>query len=467
MEIRKISFIEVKTPCANIFSKFPMPRLGAVLLSTILRENGYDVKVFIENLADPDWTFIMDSDLVCISTITSTAFRAYEIGDILKAKGIPVIMGGAHPSFLPEESLAHCDYVVRGEGDITLLEVLSNLQKGKPELSSISGLSYRDKSGKVCHTPQRPLLEDLDSLPEPDFSLVHKWKLSNNYPIATSRGCPFNCNFCSVVHMFGRKCRFRSVEGTVGNIKRATSITKATKFFVDDNFAADKARTKEILRGMIAEGIKTKWSAQVRTDVARDDELLNLMADSGCVNTFIGFESINSETLKAYNKKQDLDDIVRCIRKVRERGIRIHGMFVLGADTDDVDTIRRTADFASMHGINTVQFMVLTPLPGTAFYNEMKAAGRLLHNDWNKYDMLHIVFRPANISPETLYVEHMKAVGRFYSWKYIFKNLSRLDFFHAALGLYGKKAAKDLLAEAEQNADGHVAARGTLEHRAS
>jgi radical SAM superfamily enzyme YgiQ (UPF0313 family) len=448
MVIKKISFIEVKSPCANIFSKFPMPRLGAVLLSTILKENGYNVRVFIEDLADPDWTFIADSDLVCISTITSTALRAYETGDILRAKGIPVVMGGAHPSFLPDEALEHSDYVVRGEGDITLFELLRYLEKGKPELSSINGLSYRDKSGRICHTPQRPLLENLDSLPNPDFSLVHKWKPSNTYPVATSRGCPFNCNFCSVVNMFGRKCRFRSVEATVGHMKHVASISKATKFFVDDNFAADKARTKEILRSMIAEGIKTKWSAQVRTDVARDDELLKLMADSGCVNTFIGFESINPDTLKAYNKKQDLDDIVKCIRKVRDHGIRIHGMFVLGADTDDVDTIRKTADFASKHGINTVQFMILTPLPGTAFYNEMKTSGRLIHSDWSKYDMLHIVFRPENISPETLYVEHMKAVGRFYSWKYIFKNLSRFDFFHAALGLYGKKAAKDLLAEA-------------------
>ncbi|MEJ2683059.1 MAG: radical SAM protein [Candidatus Sulfobium sp.] len=456
MEVKNISFIEVKSPCANIFSKFPMPRLGAVLLSTILKEKGYNVRVFIEDLAEPDWSFIMNSDLVCISTITSTALRAYETGDILKAKGIPVIMGGAHPSFLPDETLAHCDYVVRGEGDMTLFELLSHLEKGKPELSSINGLSYRDKSGAIRHTPQRPLLEDLDSLPDPDFSLVHKWKPSNTYPVATSRGCPFNCNFCSVVNMFGRKCRFRSVEATVGHMKHVASISRATKFFVDDNFAADKARTKEILRGMIAERIKTKWSAQVRTDVARDDELLKLMADSGCVNTFIGFESINSDTLKAYNKKQDLDDIVKCIRKVKDHGIRIHGMFVLGADTDDVDTIRKTADFASRHGINTVQFMVLTPLPGTAFYKEMKTSGRLLHNDWSKYDMLHIVFRPENISPDTLYVEHMKAVGRFYSWKYIFRNLSRFDFFHAAVGLYGKKAAKDLLAEATaQNSPGY------------
>ena len=467
MEIKKISFIEVKAPCANIFSKFPMPRLGAVLLSTLLKERGYNARVFIEDLAEPDWSFILSSDLVCISTITSTAFRAYEIGDILKAKGIPVIMGGAHPSFLPDETLSHCDYVVRGEGDITLLELLNNLEKGKPDLSSIDGLSYRDETGAVCHTPQRPLIEDLDSLPEPDFGLVHKWKLTNTYPIATSRGCPFNCNFCSVVHMFGRKCRFRSVEGTVGHIKRATSITKATKFFVDDNFAADKARTKEILRGMIAERIKTKWSAQVRTDVARDDELLKLMADSGCVNTFIGFESINPETLKAYNKRQDLNDIVKCIRKVKDHGIRIHGMFVLGADTDNVDTIRKTSDFASKHGINTVQFMILTPLPGTAFYNEMKTSGRLLHNDWNKYDMLHIVFRPGDVSPATLRREHIRAIGNFYSWKYVFRNLSRLDFFHAALGLYGRKAAKDLIAEAKHGSEDCFAATEALGGRTS
>ncbi len=261
MIIRRVSFIEAGSPGLHIFSKFPIPRLGAVLLSTILRERGYEIKAFIEDIAESDWSFIESSDLVCISTITSTAIKAYGLGERLKPLGIPVVMGGAHPTFLPDESLEYADFVIRGEGEHSLVELLEHLEKGTPTLTGIKGLSYRDRDGRNVHNPSREFIEDLDSLPEPDFSLVHKWDLSNTYPVSTSRGCPFHCKFCSVIRMFGRSYRFKSVEATLKELKYVASVSKATKFIVDDNFAANKRRTKEILRGMIAEGIKTRWSA--------------------------------------------------------------------------------------------------------------------------------------------------------------------------------------------------------------
>jgi radical SAM superfamily enzyme YgiQ (UPF0313 family) len=438
MVIRRVSFIEAGSPGLHIFSKFPIPRLGAVLLSTILRERGYEVKAFIEDVAEPDWSFIESSDLVCISTITSTAINAYSIGNRLKALGIPVIMGGAHPTFLPDESLKYADFVIRGEGEHSIVELFEHLEKGTPALTGILGLSYRD--GKNVHNPSREFIEDLDSLPEPDFSLVHNWTPSNTYPVSTSRGCPFDCKFCSVIRMFGRRCRFKSVEATLKEFKYVASASRATKFIVDDNFAADKRRTKEILRGMIAEGIKMRWSAQVRTDVARDPELLRLMADSGCHTLYIGFESINPATLEAYNKKQNREDIISCIGTVKDHGIHIHGMFVLGADTDDVETIRGTADFATGLRIDTVQFLILTPLPGTPLFHDMMESGRLLHRDWNKYDVQHVVFRPMLMSPATLQMETFRAMARFYSWRYIFRHLARLDFHYAAIGIFGKTA---------------------------
>jgi radical SAM superfamily enzyme YgiQ (UPF0313 family) len=440
MVIGRVSFIEAGSPGLHIFSKFPIPRLGAVLLSTILRERGYEVKAFIEDVAEPDWSFIENSDLVCISTITSTAPKAYQIGKRLRALGIPVIMGGAHPTFLPDESLEYADFVIRGEGEHSLVELLEHLEKGAPALTGIQGLSYRDGDGPNVHNPSGDFIGDLDSLPEPDFSLVHDWTPSNTYPVSTSRGCPFDCKFCSVIRMFGRSYRFKSVEATLKELKYVASVSKATKFIVDDNFAANKGRTKEILRGMIAEGIKARWSAQVRTDVARDPELLRLMADSGCHTLYIGFESINPATLAAYNKKQNREDIISCIRTVKEHGIHIHGMFVLGADTDDEETIRGTADFATGLGIDTVQFLILTPLPGTPFFQEMEQSGRLLHRDWSKYDVQHVVFRPMLMSTATLQMETFRAMGRFYSWKYILRHLARLDFHYAAIGIFGKTA---------------------------
>lgn len=448
MRIETVSFIEVKSPGAHIFSKFPIPRLGSVLLATLLRDRGLTVRVFIENVADPDWSFVEKSDVVCISTITSTAVRAYELADRLRKGGSIVIMGGAHPTFLPEEALAHADYVVRGEGDETLPELIDSLRSGKPQVNAVPGISFRDGSGSIVHTPARPLLDAMDSLPNPDFSLVWGWRPGNTYPVSTSRGCPFACKFCSVIQMFGRKYRFRSVESALGEIRHAASVSRATLFFVDDNFTANRSRAKEIMRGMIRDGIKMNWSAQVRTDSARDEELLRLMADSGCHTLYIGFESVNPATLKLYEKKQSIEEIVHCIRRVKEHGMHIHGMFVLGADTDTVDTVRSTEDFARKLSIDTIQFMILTPLPGTPIFIEMEREGRLLHTDWSKYDIHHVVFRPALMSPEALQFETLRAMGRFYSWKYVLRHCAKLDFHYAAIGLYGHWAVRNALARA-------------------
>ncbi|MEJ2254345.1 MAG: radical SAM protein [Nitrospirota bacterium] len=217
---------------------------------------------------------------------------------------------------------------------------------------------------------------------------------------------------------------------------------------MDDNFTANKARTKELLRAMIAEKFNYCWSAQVRTDVARDEELLGLLADAGCETVQIGFESVNPKTLEAFNKKQNLDEIVESIRKVHDYGIKIHGMFVFGSDLDTVDTIKQTADFAIKHRIDTIQFMMLTPLPGTPFFTEMKDSDRLLHTQWDKYDAHHVVYKPLLMTPQALHMESLKAMGRFYSWKYIFDHAAKLDFFYAAVGLYGKQAVRKALKEA-------------------
>ncbi|MBE0427017.1 MAG: radical SAM protein [Nitrospirae bacterium] len=443
----RISFIEAKSPSSHIFSKYTIPRLGAVLLSTILRERGYEVSAFIEDIAEPDWFYVENSDIVCISTITSTSFRAYKIADRLREKGIPIIIGGAHPSFIPEEALEHADYVVRGEGDITLPELIGYIEKKNPDITSIKGISYRDADGKLINNPPRPFIGDLDMLPFPDFKLVRDWKPSHIYPVSTSRGCPFNCKFCSVITMFGRKYRFKSVEAVLRELRHVISHIKASIFFVDDNFTANKKRTKELLHAIIAERMTFKWSAQVRTDISKDEELLRLMADSGCDTVHIGFESVNPETLQAYNKKQNVDEMIHCIKMLKDHGIEIHGMFVFGADSDSIDIIRKTRDFAINHRIDTIQFLILTPLPGTQFFYEMKESGRLLHTDWSKYDGHHIVYQPLLMSPQTLHIESLKAMGRFYSWKYIFKHLVHLDFFHVAIGLYGKKAVHRALNE--------------------
>jgi radical SAM superfamily enzyme YgiQ (UPF0313 family) len=449
MKIKRISYIESGSPRHHIFSKYTMPRIGTVLLATIMKEKGCEVKSFIEDISDPDWTFIENSDLVCISSLTSTVVRAYSTAQRLKAKGIPVIMGGAHPTFIPEEALQYADFVVRGEGDLTLPELISYLDSGTPSIEKIPGLSYRDKAGNVFHNPDRQFLNnwELDDLPIPDFSLVHKWGPSFTYPVSTSRGCPFQCKFCSVIHMFGRDYRFKSTGSVLKELRYVRSVSDATRFFVDDNFTANRKRTKELLREMISEKLTSPWTAQVRTDVAADPELLRLMADAGCHTVHVGFESINPRTLEQYNKKQTLEDIIRSIRVVKGHGIHIHGMFVIGADTDDLKAIKQTVDFALDNGIETAQFMALTPLPGSLLFAEMRDSGRLLHTDWDKYDAHHVVFRHPLISSNTLQSEILKGMGHFYSWKYILKHMAKLDLHYAAIGIYGKKSVNKALSQ--------------------
>ncbi len=441
MNIKKIAFIEAGAAGFQMLSRFNVARVGTVLLSTMLRERGYEVRAYIEGISKIDWSFVENADLVCISTLTSTALRAYAIADRVRLRGIPVVMGGAHPSFMADEALLHCDYVVRGEGDETLFDLLGWMEKGTPDAAGIAGLSYRDRGGPIVHNEARPYLceRDLDSLPVPDFSLVQNWKSSIIYPVSTSRGCPFECRFCSVIGMFGRKYRFKSLEATMRELRHIHAVSQATRFFVDDNFTANKDRSKELLRSMIAERLTSTWAAQVRTDVAKDPELLRLMADAGCHTLYIGFESINPRTLAAFNKHQALEDIVRCVKAVKDHGLHIHGMFVLGADTDDVDVIRRTSEFANTIGIDTTQIASLTPLPGTQVFEEMEASGRLLHRDWSRYNLQHAVFRPARMAPETLQIETLRAMKRFYSWRYIFRSLARRDFHYVAVGLIGRR----------------------------
>ncbi len=440
--MKNIYFIETKSPGAHIFSRTPLPRLGSILLATILRNKGYNTKVFIEDIAKPEWGQLEDADLICLSSITSTAPRAYQLAKKFTGKGIPVVMGGPHSTFIPEESLSHVDYVVRGEGEETIVELIEHLESGLP-LNTIKGLSFKTKDG-IIHNPDRELVSDLDASPVPDFSLVYNWDRSKITPIATSRGCPFACRFCSVIPMFGRKYRFKSIDRVIEEIKAVASSTKHI-FFIDDNFAADKKRTKALLQAILDNNIKIEWSAQMRTDIARDPELIKMMAKTGCFSVFIGFESINPKTLVLYNKSQMVKDIDGCIKALKSHSIHMHGMFVLGSDTDDIQTIRDTQKYAKKLDIESIQFMMLTPLPGTPVFEELKEQGRLLHTDWSKYDAHHAVFEPKLMTAFELHIETLKAMAKFYSWGTIFRNLWRFDFFYGFIGLYGKRSARKSL----------------------
>lgn len=435
--IKKVLFIEPRAPRPHIFSRIVIPRLGSVLLGTILQNHGLEVKVVVEEMAQPDYrTFDFQPDLVGISTISSTAPRAYALADFYREQGVPVILGGAHPSFLPEEGLQHADYVICGEGDEALPELLQTLEGGG-DLSQIRNVCYRE--GDILRkNPWRPFVDDLDSLPIPNYNLIHQWKGNSScISIATSRGCPFNCSFCSVILLFGRKYRYNSVDRIMEEI-RSNGRNAEHIFFCDDNFTANRQRIKELCERILRENLKLEWSAQVRVEAAKDPELLDLMARSGCFVVFVGLESINPATLKAYNKSQDLDSIKDCVLNFHKFGIKVHGMFVFGSEEDHFQVIRDTVKFSRRIDLDSLQYLILTPVPGTPVYEELEKQNRIICRDWSQYDGHHIVFQPRQFTPYELQTETIRAMKKFYSWPSVVKRILARDWFYVKLRTYGR-----------------------------
>ena len=412
----KIVLIEPRATEANIYSKLHMPLLGPVYLGTILKNRGHQVEIYNEDIFRPDYARL-EADVIGVSVLTSTAKRGYEI-----AKRFPrekVIIGGVHASLLPDEASRFARQVVIGEGE----EVIADIVEGK--------LQERIVYGKP--------IENLDCLPYPDFSLIKGYRPSSLLtPISTSRGCPFDCSFCSVTKMFGRKYRFRSAENVIEEI---SSRNTNQLFFCDDNFTASPQRTHRLLGFMLKNKIKN-WACQVRCDAAKDNALLNLMAQAGCKVVCVGFESINQKSLKAYQKNQTLQDIIHAIRSFHQRKIKIHGMFVLGSDNDSAKTVWETLKFAIKQKIDTIQMSILTPFPGTKVQKDLETEKRIFTRDWSLYDGQHIVFNPKLMSARDLQVHIVRAYAKFYSLSRSFSLLFKLHFRNAAFRFMGHSIVK-------------------------
>jgi radical SAM superfamily enzyme YgiQ (UPF0313 family) len=339
------------------------------------------------------------------------------------------VFGGSHVTFKAEEALKYADYVVRGEGEQTIVELLEWLSgSDHSDVFDIKGLSFR-MDGKIHHNPSRPPLRELDNLPYPDLSLIQGFEKMKVVPMITSRGCPFNCAFCSVTKMFGRGYRFRSTMNVADEIEKLSrQFPDKAFFFYDDNFTASPGRTKALLKEVLRRQIRFRWMAQTRTDVTRDEELVSLMSKTGCIRLFVGLESVNPETLKSYRKNQTIEEIEECIKVLRRHGISVHGMFVLGGDDDDLATIKNTVSFALKRRLSTVQFLILTPIPGSDLYGEMVSRGRIIDEKWSEYDGHHVKFTPLRISPWGLQIATVpRAMIKFYSLRQSLKLLLRGD----------------------------------------
>jgi radical SAM superfamily enzyme YgiQ (UPF0313 family) len=440
MNIRTILFIEPKTENLHIYAKFNLPRLGSPLLATIMRDHGFDVRVCFmteHEILKKDLT----ADLVAVSTITSTALAAYRIALHYKNRGIPVVLGGPHVSFCAHESLEYADYCIRGEGEYAFPALVHALNKAG-SLESVPGLVWK-QGGTIRQNHRAVPVHNLDSLPFPDLSLIEYGRSSYRrnpfkrkiIPIQTSRGCPFDCTFCSVTGMFGKRYRYRSTANIIEELKRYDA-QKHHLFFYDDNFSANRKRTRELLLKMIELKLGFGWSTQVRTDIAKDPELLALMKQAGCQVLYIGFESCDENALAEMHKSQTVTEMVTAIREIKKHRIYIHGMFVFGFDSDTLRSIDNTINFAISQPIDSAQFLILTPLPGTAFYTTLLDTERIIDFNWADYDAHHVKFVPRFLSKLELQNAQIEAHERFYSPTRLVKRLFKGRVLSFLVGIY-------------------------------
>lgn len=403
---KKILFIEPSGDVMGWFARFmAIPFMGPVYLATIARNAGHSAVIFNEHIMKRHITTeeMSDADILCLSCISSTVNRGKEIADEYREtrtkKGLHshVIVGGIHASMMPEDVENHFDQIVIGEAE----EIFIDLIEGRNTERIVQG----------------ERLKDINSLPYPDYTSLINYDQMVVTPVMTSRGCPYDCSFCSVTEMFGRSYRFQSPERVMEELLANKKEWWRWILFVDDNFAAGIDRTDRLLDLMIKNKFNIPWSASVRTEITKHPDLVAKMRRAGCKLVYIGFESVNPDTLKDYKKKQTVEDIKRSIKVFRDNHIIIYGMFTLGNDTDQKDIFKTTAKFSRDMKIDISQFSVLTPLPGTRIFKQLESEGRLLHKDWSMYDGLHSVFEPKNMTAYELQNGMIESYADFYTYR--------------------------------------------------
>jgi len=441
-------------PAKDIYSLLRLPARGVPLLEAICRQAGYTDTVTLDpqynrvpgRLDADDWRRLAETDVLGLSVITRTANQSFELAERVRTLNprVKIISGGPHPTALPDESLQFGDVVVTHEGDKTLPLVLERLADNleTPDFQDVQGVCYRSAGGEVVYNPDRPYLTtaELSALPFPVYSPRVKKGITHNV-VNTSRGCPYECEFCSVIENFGRGFRFLNDHAAVALIRHTIAMNGKPIFFGDDIFAANRARTKRVLERLLSEGVRMpRWFAQVRVEVAQDGELLRLMKRANCATVCIGLESVNEETLKLYHKHSTLEKNRQAIAAFHEVGIRVHGMFVLGSDADTPQTIADTLQFARQARLSTAQFFALTALPGPPLTRRLAEEKRIIAwGDWQYFDAQHAVVCPRRMSPLELQEGIFRISREFYSLSEAFRQLLRGShrWFNFAIRLQG------------------------------
>jgi radical SAM superfamily enzyme YgiQ (UPF0313 family) len=388
-----------------------MPDYGLPLIGTLLAKQGYDVRVFIEHVQPPSWEAIRQSDLVCFSTLNAGADKVYKLADRIRAElKIPTVLGGTNASYYPEAALEHCDYVVFGEGDETIIELVATLS-AKCDPAGVRGIAFRE--GQRTHrTPSRPGPERFDTAP--DFRLIDGYRQmtmldmlrQRRRPLLTaqaSRGCQFKCTFCIVNTMFPTGYRKRDIESVIADLRDKRRYG-SNLMFVDNDFTMKRKATKQLLRRIIEEKFGYKFVVFARTEIARDKELLDLMREAGVTCVYQGYESIRADTLDSYDKHQTLAQIETAISTLHAHGFQILGSFVVGADTDTLDSLRETLEFVRRQKLTYAYFF---PIWGhypeqMNGYRTIVPWYRSIFHSWKYSDGNFVTHYPLHMSPSRL-----------------------------------------------------------------
>lgn len=377
---------------SNYIRSWQMQPLAIAALA-FLTPDSWNRHFFDDRLEQIDYD--QPTDLVAISIETFTARRGYQIAAEYRKRGVPVVMGGYHATFCPEEVLLHADAVCVGAAEGVWLRILSELQNGTMK-------------GQYQHAGREPEFTGFDrSL----FAEKNYFKIAL---VETGRGCHFRCSFCSITAFHEGKCRHRPITQVVDEIKR---LQEKTVFLVDDNLVADLSRAQELFTAL--GNLHIKWVGQASINVAEHPAMLDLMAKSGCAGLLIGFESLDHNALACVNKMVNQSvDYSGALAELRKRGIVIYGTFLLGLPTDTEQTARQLTAFAIKERLFVAAFNHIVPFPGTPLYEELRKSGRLLYEDWwlNKdYRFGDAPFTPLCCSSTTLKDWCHASRSRFYA----------------------------------------------------
>jgi radical SAM superfamily enzyme YgiQ (UPF0313 family) len=403
MKIKLIAPCETNETNISSAETFKIQRVNLPLLAA-LTPPGHDVKIVDEAFA-PD-EIDEDVDLVGITVMTDLALRAYPIADHYRQRGVKVVMGGIHPTVLPYEAKKHADGVVLGEAEEAWPRLLSDVASGKIQ---------------PFYRSEKPA--DLKNLPRPRQDLYPAPRERGYVPlpinIESSRGCPYDCEFCSIGYVMGRRYRIKPVEDVIGEVE---SLESRYLFFVDDALALNRVHAKKLFTDMAP--LRRYWVGQGTASLAEDLELLRLMKRSGCVGLLIGFESVQEPVRDQMKKIRNLRiDFCEAMRRFHGEGLAVLGAFIFGFDHDTRDVFDRTLEFVMKSRMDCVELRILTPYPGTRLYNRLFAEGRLFSRDWwlHGYPPDTLLFQPKGMSPEALIDGFARLNKQAYSYGAIFR----------------------------------------------